>query len=102
MIQLQDENVALVPLTDEVQEHLEAIAVKLSERVEKVFSSAWFYNPVQIGCLERPLHSALGLDAFDRDLTSTNGLESEARLILAAAYLSAQSKHDDGIPNQPR
>ena len=75
----------------------------MGELIEEVLSRARFHHSVEISCLELPLHFTFGLDPFCRDFASTDGLESESRLILAEeADWSTQSHHDDGIPSQQR
>ena len=103
LIQLDNENAVLVLCTHQIQKHLETSAVEVCELIEEMVSRCGFHDPVQIGSLKLPLHFAFGLDAFGRDFAPTDGLESEARLILAEkAYLPAQSQYRYGNLRQHR
>lgn len=103
LIPLDDEQTVGVLLAHQVQEHLKPSAVEVCALVEEMFSGGWFHAAIQVGCLELPRHFAFGLDAFCRDLASTEGFKSKACLLLAeAADLPAQSQHSDGIPSQQR
>ena len=73
----------------------------MAKLIKEVLSSRRFYDPIQIGGLELPLHFAFGLHPFCCDLASTDSLESNPGLVLAEeADLAGQSHHSNRIPSQ--
>ena len=72
MIQLNDENTVFVLFTDQIQKHLETLAIEVRELVEEVFSCGRFHHAVKIGRLELPLHFASRLDNLGGELAPTD------------------------------
>ena len=60
---MDDENAVVILLTNQVQEHLETLAVKVYELIEARFFGGGFHEAVQIDGLKLPLHVVFGLEA---------------------------------------
>ncbi len=87
----------------QIEKDLEAIGVEVSELKEKMVSSTWFDNAVQIGRLEFSLPLPLGFDAFSRNPAATQSLESNSSFITPEkANLTTPPQQGDGEVAQHR
>lgn len=94
IVQLDNQEAISKVLRHQIEKHLKAIGVEVSELKEKMVACARFHNAIEIGRLKFPLHLAQGLDSFGGNSASAECFESNAGFIAAEkAHGSAPFQH---------
>jgi hypothetical protein len=101
LVELENQYAVLELLSYQIQEDLKAIRIEVGEFINEVLSGCWLDYSIEVGCLELPLHFALGFDPSECNFATADGLESNPGFIFTKeSYWPSQSHHRDRHPSQ--